>query len=587
VSSAFSTVVLAAIPSPDRGVWYLGPVPIRAYALCIIAGIVVAVLWGERRYVARGGEAGVVTDVAVFAVPFGLVGGRLYHVITDWQTYFGPGGNPIDALKIWQGGLGIWGAVALGAVGAWIGCRRRGVPLPFFADAVAPGIVTAQAIGRIGNWFNQELYGAPTTLPWGLEIYRRVNPDTGALDGLTGVVLDHTPIETVHPTFLYELIWDLLVAALVVWADRRFRLGHGRAFAVYVAGYTAGRFWIEQLRTDYATRVFGDLRINVVVSAVVFVGAVLYLVAVRMPREVPVPVGPDGVEVEPDRGETVSVGGRAAAASAGVAGIATGGPGTTGGAGTGGDGTADGDPTTAGKPVDPVGGDEDAHDAETTAVTTPAPDGQPQVATGRADPSATGDERPTVADGTDAAPAEREATEREPSEREGSERASEPEASEPEASETASAATDPTPDSVVPDPVAPHSVASDSVASDPVASDLVASDPVASDLAASDSAAPDATSAEPVATDRDTEAGAAADQRSDLAGDGESSPRITSDEAPSASAETDIAPTAASATPDAGADPPAPADAPADPDLDSANGTGQDRAVAEPVEGGS
>jgi prolipoprotein diacylglyceryl transferase len=286
VSSAVATVVLAAIPSPDRGVWHLGPVPIRAYALCIIAGIVVAVLWGERRFVARGGAPGTVTDVAVWAVPFGLVGGRLYHVATDWQTYFGPGGNPVDAFKIWQGGLGIWGAVLLGAVGAWIGCRHRGVPLPFFADAVAPGIVTAQAIGRLGNWFNQELYGGPTTLPWGLEIYRRVDPATGAPDTLGGVAVDHTPLEVVHPTFLYEVLWNLVVAALVVWADRRFRLGHGRAFAVYVAGYTAGRFWIEQMRTDHATRVFGDIRVNVVVAAVVFAAAVLYIALVRKPREV-------------------------------------------------------------------------------------------------------------------------------------------------------------------------------------------------------------------------------------------------------------------------------------------------------------
>ncbi len=292
MSSALATVVLASIPSPDRGVWYLGPIPIRAYALCIIAGIVVAVLWGERRFVARGGEPGVVTDVAVFAVPFGLVGGRLYHVATDWPTYFGPGGDPLDALKIWQGGLGIWGAVALGAVGAWIGCRRRGVPLPFFADAVAPGIVTAQAIGRLGNWFNQELYGAPTTLPWGLEIYRRVDPATGAPDTLGGVALDRTPIEIVHPTFLYELLWNLAVAAVVVWADRRFRLGHGRAFALYVAAYCAGRFWIEQMRTDQATLVFGELRINVVVSAVVFVAAAFY-----------VALGPRGREVLPSRAE--------------------------------------------------------------------------------------------------------------------------------------------------------------------------------------------------------------------------------------------------------------------------------------------
>jgi prolipoprotein diacylglyceryl transferase len=278
--------VLAYIPSPDRGVWMIGPIPIRAYALCIIAGIVVAVLWGERRFVARGGQQGTVTDIAVFAVPFGLVGGRLYHVMTDWYTYFGPGGDPLGALRIWEGGLGIWGAIALGGVGAWIGCRRHGVPLAFFADAVAPGIVAAQAIGRLGNWFNQELYGAPTTLPWGLEIYDRVNPVTGLRDDLGGVAVSHVPTQVVHPTFLYELLWNLAVAGLVVWADRRFRLGHGRAFAVYVAGYTAGRFWIEQMRTDHATRVFGDIRINVVVAAVVFAAAVLYIALVRKPREV-------------------------------------------------------------------------------------------------------------------------------------------------------------------------------------------------------------------------------------------------------------------------------------------------------------
>jgi prolipoprotein diacylglyceryl transferase len=282
--SAVTTTVLAAIPSPDRGVWHLGPIPIRAYALCIIIGIIVAIFWGERRFVARGGEAGTVTDIAVFAVPFGLVGGRLYHVATDWQKYFGPGKDPVEALKIWQGGLGICGAIALGAVGAWIGCRRRGVPLAAMADALAPGIVTAQAIGRLGNWFNQELYGGPTTLPWGLEIFRRVNPTTGLDDPLGGVAVSHDPIAIVHPTFLYELLWNLGVAALVVWADRRFRLGRGRAFAVYVAGYTAGRFWIELMRADDATHVFG-IRINVITSVVVFLGAVLYLLLVRGPRE--------------------------------------------------------------------------------------------------------------------------------------------------------------------------------------------------------------------------------------------------------------------------------------------------------------
>ncbi|WP_204766321.1 prolipoprotein diacylglyceryl transferase [Lentzea nigeriaca] len=271
--------VLATIPSPDQGVWYLGPLPIRAYALCIIAGIIVAIWWGERRWVARGGIKGEVTDIAVWAVPFGLVGGRLYHVITDNQKYFGPGKNPLAALEIWNGGLGIWGAIALGAVGAWIGCRRKGIPLPAMADALAPGIVTAQAIGRLGNYFNQELYGGDTTLPWGLEIYRRVTPE-GREDALAGVAVDHTPIQVVHPTFLYELLWNLGVALLIVWADRKFRLGHGRAFALYVAGYTAGRFWIELMRTDEATLIFGQ-RVNVFVSGLVFLGALIYFVLAR------------------------------------------------------------------------------------------------------------------------------------------------------------------------------------------------------------------------------------------------------------------------------------------------------------------
>lgn len=271
--------VLATIPSPDRGVWYLGPLPIRAYALCIIAGIIVAIWWGERRWVERGGIKGEVTDIAVWAVPFGLVGGRLYHVITDNQKYFGPGKNPLAALEIWNGGLGIWGAIALGAVGAWIGCRRKGIPLPAMADALAPGIVVAQAIGRLGNYFNQELYGGDTTLPWGLEIYRRVTPE-GREDALAGVAVDHTPIQVVHPTFLYELLWNLGVALLIVWADRRFRLGHGRVFALYVAGYTAGRFWIELMRTDEATLIFGT-RVNVFVSALVFLGAVAYFIIAR------------------------------------------------------------------------------------------------------------------------------------------------------------------------------------------------------------------------------------------------------------------------------------------------------------------
>ncbi|GAA2984051.1 prolipoprotein diacylglyceryl transferase [Actinokineospora diospyrosa] len=286
-----STHILASIPSPDRGVWELDlgifTLPLRAYALCIIAGIIVAIYWGEKRFVARGGQPGTVLDVAVYAVPFGLVGGRLYHVATDYYRYFGEGKNPLNALRIWDGGLGIWGAIALGAVGAWIGCCRKGVPLPAFADAIAPGIITAQAIGRIGNYFNQELYGGPTDLPWGLEIYRRVN-EFGQEDPLNGVAIDHTLIDgsPVHPTFLYELVWNLLIAVLVVLLDRKLRLGHGRAFAIYVAGYTLGRGLIEMMRTDPATMVLG-LRINVWTSILLFLGALVYFVLAgrRGPRE--------------------------------------------------------------------------------------------------------------------------------------------------------------------------------------------------------------------------------------------------------------------------------------------------------------
>lgn len=297
---------LATIPSPDQGVWHLGPIPIRAYALCIIAGIIVAIWWGERRWAARGGTKGTVIDLAVYAVPFGLVGGRLYHVITDPELYFTEGKNPWNAFAIWDGGLGIWGAIALGAVGALIACRRKGVPLPAMADAIAPGIVVAQAIGRVGNYFNQELYGAHTDLPWGLEVYQRFNPDDPN-NLLNGVATGHIPLpeSPVHPTFLYELIWNLLVALLVVWADRKFKLGHGRAFALYVAGYTVGRGWIEMMRTDTANHILG-LRVNVWTSILLFIAAVVYFVLAgkRGPREAPESLqskdapGPDEAPVE-------------------------------------------------------------------------------------------------------------------------------------------------------------------------------------------------------------------------------------------------------------------------------------------------
>jgi prolipoprotein diacylglyceryl transferase len=260
-------LTVLSIPSPADGVWNLGPVPIRGYALCIILGIVAAIWIGERRWVARGGSPGEVSDLAVWAVPFGLVGGRLYHVATDYQLYFGEESNPVSALYLWRGGLGVWGAIAMGALGVVIGARRKGIKLLPVLDAMAPGVLIAQAIGRWGNWFNQELFGRPTDLPWGLEIDVDHRP-VGYLD-----------VETFHPTFLYEFLWCVAAFFVVVWADRRFRLGHGRVLALYVMAYTLGRGWIEMLRVDdvQLQDVLG-LRLNVWTSIVLFALAATYFV---------------------------------------------------------------------------------------------------------------------------------------------------------------------------------------------------------------------------------------------------------------------------------------------------------------------
>jgi len=262
-----SALLPLAIPSPSQGVWHLGPFPVRAYAFAILLGIVVALWMTRRRWIERGGEPDTTLEIAFWAVPFGIVGGRIYHVITSPDAYFGVGGDPVRALYIWEGGLGIWGAVALGGVGAWIGARRQGVRLAPWADALAPGLLVAQAIGRLGNWFNQELYGGPTTLPWGL----RIDPEHMPVGDPAGTLY--------HPTFLYEIIWNLAGAALLIWLDRRLRLGYGRVFWLYVVIYTTGRLWIELLRIDPAHHFLG-LRLNVWTSIIVGLGALVAFVVV-------------------------------------------------------------------------------------------------------------------------------------------------------------------------------------------------------------------------------------------------------------------------------------------------------------------
>ncbi|WP_341360838.1 prolipoprotein diacylglyceryl transferase [Georgenia sp. M64] len=282
---------LASIPSPSQAEWAIGPFPVRAYALAILLGIVAAWWILDRRYTAKGGPKDTAMDVAFWMVPFGIVGARIYHVFSSPDAYFGPDGDPVRAFYIWEGGLGIWGAVALGAVGAWLALRRRGLRLAPFADALAPGLLVAQAVGRLGNYFNQELYGGPTTLPWGLEI-----DEAHLVPGYEVGTL-------FHPTFLYEMVWNLAMVAVLLWAERRFRLGHGRVFWLYVMLYTAGRVWIEMLRIDDAEIVLG-LRLNVWTSILIFlVALVIFVVVGRRNRDRPDTLwlpGQEPVGVEPD-----------------------------------------------------------------------------------------------------------------------------------------------------------------------------------------------------------------------------------------------------------------------------------------------
>ena len=274
----------ASIPSPSRNAWHLGPFSLRAYALCILAGVFIAVWWTSRRYRARGGDGDTVLDVAVLSVPVGILGARLYHVITSPDAYFGPGGDPVRIVQIWRGGLGIWGGVAAGlAAAAWL-MRRRGLRLAPLTDAVAPALLVAQAVGRVGNWFNQELFGAPTALPWGLEIDDAHLPAGCA------------PGTLFHPTFLYEALWNLAGAALLVLLERRLRRRDGttggRLIWAYLMVYTAGRAWIEYLRVDEAAVVLG-LRLNEWTAMIVFlVGLVGFVAAGRRRADDAIAVGP-------------------------------------------------------------------------------------------------------------------------------------------------------------------------------------------------------------------------------------------------------------------------------------------------------
>jgi prolipoprotein diacylglyceryl transferase len=280
--------VVGSIPSPSEGAIHLGPVQLRAYGLMIALGVVAAVWLAGRRLEASGaGTREDISYIALWAVPAGVIGSRLYHVITDWDSFEG---HWFDVVKIWQGGLGIWGGVAVGVpVGVWA-ARRRGVALDPGLSAITPALPLAQAIGRWGNWWNQELFGGPTNLPWAL----RVSPEKAVAAG-------YPPGTTFHPTFLYESLWNFFLCGALIWIDKHYRPRGTQLFAMYVAGYTLMRFWIERLRIDPAHHI-GGWRVNEVVSLVVFFLALLYLIfSSRWGRAPDAVVGPEVTPQDDER----------------------------------------------------------------------------------------------------------------------------------------------------------------------------------------------------------------------------------------------------------------------------------------------
>jgi prolipoprotein diacylglyceryl transferase len=260
--------VLLSIPSPDWSYFDLGPFRIHAYALCILAGIIAATIMTSRRLTKRGAEPGVVLDIILWAVPLGIVGARIYHVLTHPGDYFYDGADLWRTLYIWEGGNAIFGSLIGGGVGAYIGCRLTGIRFWSFADALAPGMLLAQAMGRLGNWFNHELFGLPTTLPWGLQI----ESDNPAFPvGLPEGTL-------FHPTFLYEIIWNLVGVAVILFLERRINLRWGKAFGVYLIWYGVGRSFFETIRVD-PSEVFLGIRTNVWAAfAAIVIGLAIILV---------------------------------------------------------------------------------------------------------------------------------------------------------------------------------------------------------------------------------------------------------------------------------------------------------------------
>jgi len=274
-------VALAYIPSPEHGIYYVGPLPLHMYGLMLAIGVLVAAWVAEKRWEAAGHDPKEIGQIAVPVIIGGVVGARVYHLFTGYKW---SEGGIVGTVEIWKGGLSIWGAVAGGAIAVVIMARRHKLDVLALMDALAPGIVLAQAIGRWGNYFNQELFGRPTTLPWALEIDPAHRP------------AGYEKYATFHPTFLYESLWCLAVFGILLWAERRFHFKRGQTFALYIALYTFGRVWFEALRVDEASKIFG-IRFNLLLSAVLCVFGIVWFVWLgRRPQ--PIAVEPPEVPAE-------------------------------------------------------------------------------------------------------------------------------------------------------------------------------------------------------------------------------------------------------------------------------------------------
>jgi prolipoprotein diacylglyceryl transferase len=277
-------VLPLSIPSPNDywqvfnlGQWLRGTlgwksfglnIDLRASTACIVVGLIVAVIITSRRLTKRGAEPGVVVDIAIWAIPLGIIGGRLVHVATHLDLYFGPGKNPLDALYVWEGGVSVFGSVLGGLLGVLIGCRIAGLRVSSVLDAAVPGLLFGQAAERLGDWFDQQYYGTPTGAPWGLQL---PNSAPGLPVGLPAATL-------FQPTFLYELLWDLVGIAVLLFLAKRFTLQWGKVFALYLVWYGLGRSWFEALRID-PTFYLAGIRINIWIGWLAAVIGIIVLIA--------------------------------------------------------------------------------------------------------------------------------------------------------------------------------------------------------------------------------------------------------------------------------------------------------------------